>query len=235
MAGRITRKELKSDKFALEVEQTVDFVTEHRRELVRYGSVAVAIIVVAVAGYFYARRQQTIREQALADAIQIQEAPVEPPNPSVLITFPTEDAKSAAATKAFSEIAARYSGSNEAAVAKYYLGAIAADQGKMADAEKLFKEAAQGGDKNYASLARLSLAQVYVEEGRTADGEKILRDLMDHPTVFVSKDQAIIALARSIAPTKPDEARKMLEPLRLKAGAVSEVAINAYSDLPEKK
>ena len=232
MAGRITRKELKTDKFALEVEQTVDFVTAHRRELIRYGSIAVVVIVLAAGGYFYSRRQQTVREQALADAIQIQEAPVEPPNPTVLISFPTDAAKTAAAIKGFSEVDARYSGSGEATVAEYYLGAIFADQGKMADAEKWFRKAAGGSEKNYASLARFSLAQVYFVEGRSADAEKILRDFMQHPTVFVSSEQATIALARGIAPTRPAEARKLIEPLRLKAGAVSEVAINAYSDLP---
>ena len=43
-------------------------------------------------------------------------------------------AKRAAAIKGFSEVAAKYPSANEGAVAKYYLGAIAADQGKMADA-----------------------------------------------------------------------------------------------------
>jgi tetratricopeptide (TPR) repeat protein len=231
VAGRITRKELKTDKFALEVEQTVDFITGHRRQLVLYGPIALAVVVFGVGAYFYMGRQHDVREQLLAGAIQIQEAPIGPINPGSLISFPTEDAKHAAAIKAFSDIAARYSGSVEAAIAKYYLGATAADLGKMADAEKLFKEAADDGDKNYTSLARFSLAQVYFAEGRAADAEKILRDLMAHPTVFVSKEQAIIALAKGIAPSKPDEARKMLEPLRTARGAVSQVAITAVGEL----
>ena len=109
---------------------------------------------------------------------------------------------------------------------------MAADQGKMTDAEKLFQAAAATGDKNYASLARFSLAQVYFAEGRSADAEKILRDLMAHPTLFVSKEQATIALAKGIAPAKPAEARKMLEPLRTMPGTVSQVAINAVAELP---
>ena len=231
MAGRITRKELKSDKFALEVEQTVDFVTEHRRELTLYGSIAAAVAVVAVGIYFYMGRQHMVRETALGEAIQLQEAPVGPPSPGPRLSFPTEEAKRSAVTKAFGEIASRYPGSSEGAVAKYYLGSIAADQGKMPDAEKLFQEAANSGDKNYGPLARFSLAQTYFAEGRPADAEKIMRDLMQHPSVFVSKEQATIALARGIAPTKPDEARKLLEPLRSGGGAVSQVAITAFGEL----
>ena len=235
MAGRITRKELKSDKFALEVEQTVDFVTEHRRELTLYGSIAAAVALVAVGIYFYMGHEHTVREVALGEAIQMQEAPVGPPAPGARLSFPTEDGKRGVVTKAFSEIAAKYPGSSEGAIAKYYLGAIAADQAKMPEAEKLFQEAANAGDKNYGPLARFSLAQVYFAEGRPADAEKILRDLMQHPSIFVSREQATIALAKGIASTKPDEARKLLDPLRTASGTVGQAAVAALSDLTVPK
>ncbi len=232
MAGRITRKELKTDKFAVEVEHTVDFVTQHRNQLVLYGSIAVAVAVISVGVFFYTRHQATAREQALADAIQIQESPVAPPNPQNPISFPTEDAKRAAATKAFSELAARYSGSNEAAVAEYYLGASAAEQNKLADAQKLFQQAADSGNKPYASLARLSLAEVYASQNRVADAEKILRDLIANPTLLVSKEQATIELAKLLAPTKPAEAKKLIDPLRAQTGPVSQAAAGALGETP---
>jgi tetratricopeptide (TPR) repeat protein len=231
VAGRITRKELKTDKFAVEVEHTVDYVAGHRRQLILYGSVAVVLAAIFVGIYWYMGHQQAVRARALADAIEIQQAQVGPPNPSALVTFPTEDAKRAAETKVFSEMAAKYSGSGEGAVAKYYLGSIAADQGKMAEAQKLFQDAAQTGDKNYASLARFSLAHVYLAEKRQADAEAILRDLMTHPTLFVSKEQATIELAKCIAATKPAEAKKLLEPLRAQSGPVSQAAMSALGDV----
>ncbi|HVP00217.1 MAG TPA: hypothetical protein VMT15_19235, partial [Bryobacteraceae bacterium] len=58
------------------------------------------------------------------------------------------------------------------------------------------------------------------------------RDLMDHPTEFVSKEQATISLARFLAPKKPAEARKLLEPLRTQPGAVSQVALTLIGELP---
>ncbi|HLN03971.1 MAG TPA: tetratricopeptide repeat protein [Bryobacteraceae bacterium] len=232
MAGRITRKELKTDKFAVEVEHTVDFVTQHRRPLVLYGSLAVAVALISVGAYFYIRHQHMLREQALADAIQIQETAVGQQNPNAPMNFATEDAKRAAASKAFSEIIAKYPGTNEAAIAKYYLGASMAEQGKLADAQRLFQEAVETGDQNYASLARFSLAQVYDAENHLADAEKILRDLIAHPTALVSKEQATIELAKLIAPTKPAEAKKLLDPLRAQSGPVSQAALGALSDQP---
>jgi len=232
VAGRITRKELKTDKFAVEVEHTVDFVTQHRRPLVLYGSLAVAVALISVGAYFYIRHQHMLREQALADAIQIQETAVGQQNPNAPMNFATEDAKRAAASKAFSEIIAKYPGTNEAAIAKYYLGASMAEQGKLADAQRLFQEAVETGDQNYASLARFSLAQVYDAENHLADAEKILRDLIAHPTALVSKEQATIELAKLIAPTKPAEAKKLLDPLRAQSGPVSQAALGALSDQP---
>ena len=55
---------------------------------------------------------------------------------------------------------------------------------------------------------------------------------MDHPTIFVSKEQATIALAKLLAVTKPAEARKLLDPLRAVVGPVSQTAIQAYNELP---
>jgi hypothetical protein len=50
--------------------------------------------------------------------------------------------------------------------------------------------------------------------------------------MFVSADQANIALARGLMPTKPAEARKILDPLRNRAGATGQVALTLYGQLP---
>ncbi len=126
----------------------------------------------------------------MAKAIDVQEAPVGQGAPGAPITFSTQEAKDAEAIKAFSELAAKYSGSDEGYIAEYYLGCIAADQGKLGDADKRFSSVAEIAGAKYASLAKLSLGQLYFAEGKPADGEKILRSLIDNPTVFVSKDQA---------------------------------------------
>ena len=230
--ARITRRELKSDRFALEVEHTVDFFEEHRQELIRYGAIALAVILL-IAGYLlYARHQHAVREDALAKAISIQEAPVGPPSPGVNNNFPTQDAKDEVALKTFSEVASRYSGTDEGYIAEYYLGAIKADQGKLAEAETRFKAVADKADSKYASLARLSLAQIYFGDGRSDQGEAVLRDLIAHPTVYVSADQATLTLARYLAPHKPAEARKLLEPLRNRQGAVGQNALTLLGELP---
>jgi predicted negative regulator of RcsB-dependent stress response len=229
--ARITRKELKTDKFALEIEHTVTFFEEHRQEIIRYGGVGLAVALVIMGVLFYSGRQHGAREQALAKAIEVQEAPVGPAQPGQQ-SFPTQDAKDQAALKAFTDLKNQYGSSAEGEIAEYYLGAIKADQGKLADAEKSFGEVADHGDAKYSSLAKLSLAQIYFADGRSDKGEGVLRDLIKNPTVFVSKEQATIMLARFLGPKKPAEARKLLDPLRNLPGSVGQVALQVYGELP---
>jgi predicted negative regulator of RcsB-dependent stress response len=229
--ARITRKELKTDKFALEVEHTVTFFDEHRQELIRYGAIALGVAAV-IAGYMiYSGREHVAREAALSHAIEVQEAGVGGVSATGSLTFPTQDAKDKEAVKVFSDLKNKYSGSMEAEVAQYYLGSILADQGNLAQGEKSFQEAAEKGDARYSSLAKLSLAQIYFSDGRDAQGESLLRDLIAHPTVFVSSEQATITLARYLANKKPAEARKLLEPLRSQPGSVGQIALTILGEM----
>lgn len=228
--SRITRKELKSDQFALEVEHTFSFFEEHRAEVIRYGAIAAGVIVLIVAFLLYSRHAATVRQDALAEALQAQDAPVN--NPNAPLSFPSEDARRAEALKRLSSVASKYSGSDEGTVATYYIAANYADEGKIADAEKNFKTVADSGNAAYASLAKMALAQIYFGDGRTAEGEKLLRGLIDSPTVFVSKEQATVSLARGLMNSKPAEARKLVEPLRTIPGQIGQVAISLYGEIP---
>jgi predicted negative regulator of RcsB-dependent stress response len=228
--SRITRKELKTDKFALEVEHTVSLFEEHRQEIIRYGGIA-AVVAALIIGYIvYSRSQHVVREQALAHAIEVQEAPVGQ-SAAGGMQFPTQEAKDAESTKVFGDLKNKYSGGAEGQIASYYLASIQADQGNMAQAEKSFQDVAQHADAGYASLAKIALAQIYFSDGRNQQGEGILRDLMAHPTAFVSSDMAAITLAKHYATQKNTaEAKKLLEPLRAKPG-VGQVVVTMLGEM----
>jgi prepilin-type processing-associated H-X9-DG protein len=80
-------------------------------------------------------------------------------------------------------------------------------------------------------MAKLSLAQVYFLDGHVSQAEALLRALIAHPTLFVSKEQATLALASGLAKTNPGEARKLVEPLRTSRSAVSAAALELYGEL----
>lgn len=211
---RITRKGLKQDKFAVEVQHTVGYLSEHRTQSVRWGVLGAAAIVL-IAGFFTWRSHEgTARRTALAAALELRQAPVGPsPSDSLVRTFPTEQEKTKAEIAAFSDIASKYSSSGEGIIAECNLAAIAAGQGNLAGAGKALQEVIDSGNSNYASLAKLSLAEIYKSEGKKAEGEKLIREVMEKPSEFVSKEQATIALAKYLALSNPAEARTLLEPL----------------------
>ena len=232
---RIHRRELKQDKFALEVHRSLEVASSHREQLIKWGVVAAAVLAIVGGFYAYSQHAAAARQVELQAAMRIQEANIGPADASAfLISFPTQADKDQAATKAFTDLMNKYPTKKEGAIARFYLGVINADQGKEAEAEKLWAANLDCGYDDVASQSRFSLAQIYEVQGKTAQAEKILRDLIAHPTIMVSKEQATIELARALARTKPDEARKLLEPLRTERSAVSRMALTAYAEIGQQ-
>jgi predicted negative regulator of RcsB-dependent stress response len=235
VASNLTRKELlKQDKFTVEAGHTVDYLSVHRKEAIRYGGIALALVVLVAAVFYYRSSQLAVREQILGEAITLSNAPVGQAAPTGGTNFPSQAAKDDAVTKAFTKLATDYSGSEEAFVAEYYLGSKALDAGKVDEARKKYQDVADHASANYASLAKLALAQLDFAENKTAEAEVLLKGLMDHPTDLVSKTQATFTYAKVISPTRPDEARKLLTQLAGQQSDISQLAVTAMNDLPQK-
>ncbi len=230
---RQTRKKLKTDNFAVEAGHMFEFLTEHPDDVKRYGIIAVAVLLLVGGIYFYRNHQATAREEALAQAMRVEDSQVSnnpvPPN----LTFKTVEEKDQAWNKAFTDLATKYRGSREGAIGGIFLASKAADKGNMPEAEKLYKDVVDSAPSDFASMASLSLASVYAAEGKQSDAEKLLRDLIKNPTTLVSKEQASIDLAGVLIKTNPTEARKVLEPLRIGRSAVSRAAVTMLGNLPQ--
>jgi len=226
------REALKHDAFVEEVVHSLDYAKQHKNQVTLYGSIALAVIALAAGGYWWMNKQADERQLALRRAIDDHQASIGPAGASPYVkTYPTQAEKEAAVTKSFADLSAKYSGKEEGTIGDYFLGISYSDQGKLAEAEKQWLKAVDGSG-DIASLARFSLAQLYIRQAKPAEAEKHLRYLADHPTALVSKENAQIELAKVIGQTKPDEARKMLEPLRQLSTrpSVSRWAITAYGE-----
>ena len=232
---RKLRKQIKDDPFARELKHTVSLVEEHKDSIIRYGGIALGVIVIGLGIYFFVRHQASVREDALNHALLVDDANVGPaPSKPGGLAFATQDEKDKARTKAFSDLAAQYHGSDEGAIAQMQLASDAADKNDLATAERIYKDVVDSAPKEYAAMAKLSLSSVYLGEGKSGDAEKLLRDLMAHPTATVSKDEAAIHLAKLIAKNGRsgcDEARKLLEPMRTERTAISRAAVTALGEI----
>ena len=234
--ARISRKELKSDKFALEVQHSVEYVSQHRQQLIRWGGVGLAAVILVVAFFVYRTHERGVRQEALRHAMLVQNATVgQQTGNQFIITFPTEADREKATVQAFTDIATKYAGTEEGTLAEYFLGTNAADGGNYAEAQKHFQKVLDYGDQNFSSMAKLALAKVYASEGKLADGEKLIQSVIDHPTTLVSKDEATLALGELVAASDPQRARKLIEPLRGSSRrAISQAAITDIGELPQK-
>ena len=231
---RLTRKELKSDRFALEVQHGLEIFTEHRQQLTRWGTIAGAVALLVIGVVIYRNHEHSVRQEALHAAMQLQNATIGPPANEFNITFPTQAERDKAVDKAFTELAAKYPGTEEGLIAEFFLGTNAADRGRLPEAEKRLRQVADSSIP-YSALAKVALAQVYAAQGKLPEGQKLLQSLIDHPTPLVSKEFATIVLGELLQSKDPQQARKLLEPLRSSPrSSVSRVAINALSDMSQK-
>ena len=229
---KLTRKELKSDKFALEVQHSVQFVSGHRGQMLRWGAPAVALALIVAGVLYYRNYEHAARQEALHEAMRVQNANVGPAQSEYVLSFPTAEARKTAVLKAWRELVAKYPGTEEGRIGEFFLGTNAADDANLPEAEKHFKASIDSGNGPYASLAKLALAQVYAGEGKVNEGTQLLQSLMDHPTVLVSKETATLALADILKKTDPQRAKKLVEPLRTSTrSAVSKAAITFEGDL----
>ncbi|HRJ20496.1 MAG TPA: tetratricopeptide repeat protein [Bryobacteraceae bacterium] len=228
---RLTRQDLKSDKFVQEVAHTVGFLEQHKAAVIRYAVLALVLIVAGVGIYYFLDSRRATRQADLARAMKTYNALVTPTGDGRSLTFPTQEARQEAIKKEMGEVLSKHSGSEEAAIASYLLGVNAADQGDLDEAVKRLQAAAKDGGSDYAPLARLALADVYSAQGKTADAEKELRAIIANPSPLASKELATLTLARILAKSNPDEARKLLEPLRSETGAASRAAISLLAEI----
>jgi predicted negative regulator of RcsB-dependent stress response len=232
---RITRKELKTDPFASEVQHTLEYVTDHRAQVVRYGSIVVGVAVLAGAWFFYSQHQHTARQDKLAEVFRITDANVGPADNAYMLSYATEQAKDQALVKALTELAVQHSGSDEGTIGQYMLAAHAADKGNAKEAERRLRDVVDNGKGPYVSLAAVQLARIYGSEGRIGDARALLQPIVARPTVFVSTEEAELVLAKIIGPSKPDEARKILDRLRAdQRPAISQTAIAEMAEIFQK-
>jgi predicted negative regulator of RcsB-dependent stress response len=231
VSDHLTRKELTQDNVALKVGESVHFLGVHKKQIVRYGGAALALIVVVGLGFYYRDYFRDQRQQALADAIALQSAPVGAPPQNGGPSFPNEDAKKSGVVKAYQKVLSDHGGSTEGYIAEFFLAGLDIEAGKMADARKKYSDVAAGAESNYASLAKLALAEISFSEGKAAEARTLLKDLADHPTALVSKNQADFTLAKGIMSTDPAEARKLLVALAETKTDVAQPATAALGEL----
>jgi predicted negative regulator of RcsB-dependent stress response len=230
-----TRHQLKEDQFRTTAKETASWVVAHRQKLV-YGAVAVVVVLAIVAGtWAYLQQQDETAGVALGHAVQVYQAPLtggQPSQPGVT-SFASQQDRAKAARAEFAKVAEKYSHTNSAEMARYFMGLADSEAGNTAAAEKELKEVAGSGRSDVAALAKFALASLYRNQGKDTEAVPLYKDLIEHPTNTVAKSQAQMELASVYEPKQPQDARTLYQQVQKENpdSPAGQMAANRLSEL----
>jgi predicted negative regulator of RcsB-dependent stress response len=237
-----TRHSLKQDAFSRTTIEAagsaVHWTVDHKNKLMAGAGILAVLVLAAVGGWYYLSHQDEQASLGLSQALRTMEEPVRPagtpPQPEYP-SFASAQERSAATRKQLQEVVDKYPHTHTADVAHYFLGTTALNTGDNAAAETNLKEVANTGNKDLAALAKLALATLYSNTNRTKDALDLYKQLVDRPTMTVSKVAAQIKLAALYESSQqPAEAKRLYEQIQ-KENPGSEAGALAQSKIQELK
>jgi TolA-binding protein len=214
-----TRHQLKQDRFSKVTFEAAGnaahWSVEHQSKLIAAVIVVIVIGAIALGGWYYLNAQDEKASAEFSTAVRTWETPLRPagvpPQPGT-DSFASAQERATAARKQFQAIVDKYPRTHTADMARYFVGLAAAQLGDNAAAERSLQEAARSSNAALAALGKFALASVYRAENKDAQAIDVYKQLMDKPTLVVSKATAQLELASFYeSRQKKDEAKKIYE------------------------
>ncbi|MDE3201810.1 MAG: tetratricopeptide repeat protein [Acidobacteriota bacterium] len=204
-----TRHALKGDKLAKATQSSMDWMSDHRSNVVRWSIAGGAVLVVVIAALIFWNVSNSGANDALGAAMDVYDAPlVQPGVPKLSGEYDTSAERAKAANDRFVAVAKKYGWLPQGSQAQYFAGVTYEDLGQNDKAEAELKEAAGSWNKNLANLAKLALAGLYRQTNRQDDAIKLYNQLIAKPSDTVPATAAQLNLADLYAAAgKQQEAR----------------------------
>ena len=214
-----TRHQLKQDRFSKVTFEAAGnaahWSVEHQSKLIAAVIAVIVIGAIAFGGWYYVNTQDEKASAEFSTAVRTWETPVRPagvPAQPGTDSFASTQERATAARKQFQVIVDKYPRTHTAEMARYFVGLASAQLGDNAAAERGLQEAAHSSNADLAALGKFALASVYRAENKDAQAIDLYKQLMDKPTLVVSKATAQLELASFYeSRQRPDEAKKIYE------------------------
>lgn len=226
-----TRHQLKQDRFRQSTldaaENAAHWSEEHKTKLIVIVIAVVVVAAIAFGGWYYVNTQDDKASAELSTAVRIFQTPVRPagvPAQPGYDSFASSQERATAARKQFQEIVDKYPHTHTADMARYFVGLASAQLGDNTAAEHGLQEAAGSRNADLSALGKFALASVYRAENKNTQASDLYKQLIDKPTIVVSKVTAQLELAGLYeSQQKPDEAKKIYDQVQ-KENPASEAA-----------
>lgn len=230
--ARLTRKELKTDRFVEKVTAIIDEVMGRRQEVTRYGIIAAIVLALILGGSAWYRSQAKSRRAAFDALLRVMESPVAAAGESGGTAHATQVDKEKAVTAALDEFTKAHAGTNEEALARYFIASNDVSDGKLDKALSEVEVAIKDGNSDTSAIARFLKGNILASRGKDDEAEKIYRDLLKGSSSgFLTKAEVTVALAKLIAKKNPDEAVKLLEPMRLEDSSTQRIVSQTIEEI----
>lgn len=205
----LTRKEIKRDEVAEAVGRSVDYAQSHGRTIGLAIGAVLLVILVLVGFWGFRASQRGKASVALGEALRLAGAPIQatdakpddPDSPS----FASVEARRARAKKAFENVRESFRFSAAADVAGVYLGQIAAEEGKLDEARKLWEDFVDDHPNDMlAGNVKLNLLELDRRAGKTEAMIASLEKMLDASDGPLPKDAILYELATAYEAAKRD-------------------------------
>ncbi len=238
-----TRHQLKQDAFSRvtieAAEKTAHWSLEHKNTLTIAGIAVALVAAVVVGGWYYLSMQDQKASFDLSVAVRTLDTPLRPagtPAQPDSPSFASVKERADAAKKEFQAILDKYPHTRTADMARYFLGVTSENAGNNAAAESDFKAVAATGNKELASVAKLALASIYGDTNRTKDAIALYQELINQPTMSVSKVTSQLQLAELYQDNnQPLDAKRLYEEVKKDNPAGSDAVQVATDKLAKLK
>jgi predicted negative regulator of RcsB-dependent stress response len=207
-----TRHALKQDKFVSATTSGLEWVGEHRSNVIAWSVGVVLAIGIVVAGVVLYQNREAAASQLLGQAMDVYETPITQPNTPTepgMKTYATAADRARAAYPLFRQAADRYGWFSAGEMAGYFAGLSELDMGQKSQAETDLEKATHASDGNLASLAKIALGNIEEQSGRNSQAVTLFQDVIAHPTTAVPKSEAQLQLAALYETTQPQEAKRL--------------------------
>jgi len=214
-----TRHQLKQDRFSKvtieAAENAAHWSEEHKTKLIVIVVAVVVIAAITFGGWYYINTQDEKASAELSTAVRTLETPIRPagvPAQPGFDSFASAQERATTARKQFQAIADKYPHTRTADMARYFVGLASSQLNDNAAAERSLQETAGSSNADLAALGKFALASVYRAENKGTQAVDLYKQLIDKPTIVVSKATAQLDLAAFYeTQKKPDEAKRIYD------------------------
>lgn len=229
MNQRLTRQDMKRNELSTALGKGYDYAESHGRTILMAAGAVLALALLAGIFYMYRNSQAEKANTALAKAIEVYQAPIDPaapkPDDPVNPIFADEAARQTKAKALFQELYEKHGSTTAGDVASVYLAQIAMAENQPDRARELWNDFLDdNGEHLLAGQTRVNLIRLDRSQGKGEEVVQTLTAMLDEAEPPLPLDVVLNELA-----TTQEELKKTQDAIQSYQRIVDEFPQSPYA------